>query len=264
MPILRSPSLQRHRQYTFVGSCGILVAVDKTDETAAVYTPKIKEMPATERPRERLRDYGAGALSTAELLAIILRTGTKGQNVLNLASLLLARFGGLSGLARANLIELQKAKGLGLAKACDLKAALELGRRILAEHPEDRPIVSSPQDVFNLLGAELSALEQEHLRVVLLDTRNRVLACPTVYSGNVNTSLVRVGEVFRDAIRYNAVALVVVHNHPSGEPTPSAEDTAITRAIVEAGKLLSIEVLDHIVIAGGRCVSMKERRLGFS
>jgi DNA repair protein RadC len=124
--------------------------------------------------------------------------------------------------------------------------------------------VSSPQDVLNLVGTEMSLLEQEQLRVVLLDTRNRVLAISTVYVGSANTSLLRVGELFRDAIRHNAVALVVVHNHPSGDPTPSAEDVSVTRMIVEAGKLLNVDVLDHVVIGGGRYVSLKERRLGMS
>lgn len=233
------------------------------DNDRVAYAPMIKDMPATERPRERLRDFGAGALSSAELLAIILRTGTKGQNVLSMATGLISSFGGLSGLAKANLPELQRAKGLGFAKACDLKATLELGRRMAAEHPANRDTVTSPQDVMNLLGPEMSLLDQEQLRVVLLDTRNRVLAMPIVYSGNVNTSVIRVGELFRDAIRYNAVAMAVVHNHPSGDPTPSSEDVAVTRLIVEAGKLLNVDVLDHIVIGGGRCVSLKERRLGF-
>jgi len=228
------------------------------------YSPSIKDMPATERPRERLRDYGPGALSTAELLAIILRTGVQGQNVLSMAAQLLARRGGLTGLARANLAELQAEKGLGFAKACDLKAALELGQRLAAERPQERPIVTSPQDVMNLLGSEMSLLEQEQLRVIQLDTRNRVTAISTVYTGNVNTSVIRIGEVFRDAVRNNAVAVVVVHNHPSGDPTPSAEDVAVTRLIVEAGKLLNIDLLDHIVIGGGRCVSLKERRLGMA
>ena len=228
------------------------------------YSPMIKDMPATERPRERLRDYGAGALSTAELLAIILRTGVQGQNVLSVAAQLLARYGGLTGLARANLAELQREKGLGLAKACDLKAALELGQRLAAERPEDRPVVTCPQDVMNLMGSEMSLLEQEQLRIILLDTRNRVTGVSRVYTGNVNSSVVRVGELFRDAVRSNAVAIVVVHNHPSGDPTPSAEDVAVTRLIVDAGRLLNIDVLDHIVIGGGRCVSLKERRLGMS
>lgn len=235
-----------------------------SDQGVAAYIPMIRDIPATERPRERLRDFGAGALSTAELLAIILRTGIKGENVLSVATRLLAQYGGLSGLARANLPELQEARGLGLAKACDLKAALELGRRLAAEHPDDRASVASPQDVLNLMGTEMSLLDQEHLRVILLDTRNRILSTSTVYAGNVNTSVIRVGEIFRDAIRHNAVALVVVHNHPSGDPTPSSEDVAVTRLIVDAGKLLNVDVLDHIVIGGGRCVSLKERRLGMS
>lgn len=228
------------------------------------YSPMIKDMPATERPRERLRDYGPGALSTAELLAIVLRTGIEGQSVVNMATALLSKVGGLSGLARASLVELQEQKGVGPAKASDLKAALELGRRLAAAQPEEKATVSSPQDVMNILGAEMSHLEQEQLRVVLLDTRNHVLAIRTVYSGNVNTSLIRVGEVFRDGVRQNAVAIVVVHNHPSGDPTPSSEDVSITRQLVEAGKLLNIDVLDHVIIGGGRCVSLKERRLGMS
>ena len=232
------------------------------EQDNAAYTPLIRDMPATERPRERLRDYGPAALSTSELLAIILKTGVRGESVLNLAAKLVTRYGGLSGLARASLSELQATKGMGLAKACDLKAALELGRRLAAEHPEDKATVLSPQDVMNLLGTQMSLLEQEQLRVVLLDTRNRVLGMPTVYAGNVNTSVVRVGELFREAIRNNAVAIVVVHNHPSGDPTPSSEDVAVTRLIADAGKLLNIDVLDHIVIAGGRCISLKERRLG--
>jgi DNA repair protein RadC len=235
-----------------------------SESETAVYHPMIKDMPATERPRERLRDYGPGALKTAELLAIILRTGTKGQNVLSLAESLVARYGGLSGLARANLTELQNEKGLGLAKACDLKAALEIGRRLAAERPDERPSVSSPQDVMNLVGAEMSLLDQEQLRVLVLDTRNRVLSAPTVYVGNVNSSGVRVGELFREAVRCNGVAVVIVHNHPSGDPAPSSEDVAVTRLIVDAGGLLNIDVLDHVVVGGGRCISLKERRLGFA
>lgn len=226
------------------------------------YHPRLKDLPATERPRERLRDYGPQALSNTELLAILLGTGTRDQRVLSLATRLLAARGGLSGLARASLAELQAEKGIGPAKACNLRAALELGRRLSIAQPDERPFVSSPQDVLNLLGAEMSLLEQEQIRVVLLDTRNRVIAVPTVYAGSVNTSLVRIGELFREGVRQNAVAVVVVHNHPSGDPTPSQEDVAVTRAIVAAGKLLNIDVLDHIVLGGGRCVSMKERRLG--
>jgi DNA repair protein RadC len=227
------------------------------------YSPTIREMPSSERPRERLLRYGAQALSTSELLAIILRTGTPNENVLRLSQRLLVRFGGLAGLARASATELIAEKALGPAKAAQLKASLELGRRLLVERPEERPQVRSPADAANLVMSEMSMLEQEHLVVLLLDTKNRVLTQSTVYKGSLNTSLIRVGELFREAIRANCASLIVIHNHPSGDPTPSPEDVAITRQIVQAGKLLDIEVLDHLIIGLQRFVSLKERGLGF-
>lgn len=227
------------------------------------YNPTIKELPSSERPRERLLHYGAGALSTAELLAIILRTGTRDENVVRMAQRLLAVFDNLAGLARANVAELTAEKGLGPAKATQLKAALELGRRLLVESPDERPQVRSPADAANLVMSEMSLLEQEHLRVMLLDTKNRILETPTVYIGSLNTSLIRVGELFREAIRASCASLIVLHNHPSGDPTPSPEDVAVTRQIVKAGKLLDVDVLDHLIIGRQRFVSLKERGLGF-
>jgi len=227
------------------------------------YHTLIRDLPATERPRERLRDYGPGALSTAELLAIVLRTGASRESVLALASRLLSRHGGLVGLARAGFGELCQERGLGEAKAAQLKAAFELGRRLASAQPEERASVRTPQDVANLLLPEMGLLDQEELRVVLLNTRNQVLGVHTVYRGSVNTSLVRVGELFREAVRQNCPALVVVHNHPSGDPTPSADDVAMTKQAVEAGRLLDIDVLDHLVIGQQRFVSLKERRQGF-
>lgn len=232
-------------------------------DAVAAYRPTIKELPAGERPRERLQHAGPGALSNAELLAIILRTGVGGQNVVALSSSLLARFHGLTGLARASFPELCKEKGLGFAKACQLKAALELGRRLLIESPEDRPQVRSPEDAANLILLEMAFLDQEHLRVILLDTKNYVQSIQTVYQGNVNTALVRVAEVFREAVRTNSPSLIVAHNHPSGDPTPSPEDVHVTEQIVSAGKLLDIDVLDHLIIGRQRYVSLKERGLGF-
>jgi len=223
----------------------------------------IRDLPQGERPRERLEHYGAQALSNAELLAIILRTGVQGESVLHLASRLLARYGGLLGLARANFSELCAERGLGPAKAAQLIAALELGRRLLIASPEERPVVRSPADAASLLMMEMSLLQQEHLRLLLLDTKNRVLGMPTVYIGSLNMSVLRVGEVFREAIRQNCAAVIVAHNHPSGDPTPSPEDVAVTERIVNAGKLLDVEVLDHLVIGQQRYVSMKERGLGF-
>ena len=231
--------------------------------TEATYNPTIKELPSSERPRERLLNYGVGALSNAELLAIVLRIGTKEENAVRMAQRLLATVGSLAGMVRINPSELAREKGVGPAKVAQIKAALELGRRMLIESPEERPQVRSPADAANLVMTEMSLLEQEHLRVMLLDTKNRVLETPTIYIGSLNTSLIRVGELFREAIRANCASLIVLHNHPSGDPTPSPEDVAVTRQIVEAGKFLDIDVLDHLIIGRQRFVSLKERGLGF-
>jgi DNA repair protein RadC len=225
----------------------------------------IRDLPAGERPRERLAHAGEGALSTTELLAIILRTGVGGESVLDMARRLLARYGGLPGLARASFAELRAEKGLGRAKTAQLKAALELGRRMLLASPaEDRFVVRSPADVAQLLMAEMAHLEQEHFRVLYLDTRNRLLDIETVYVGSLNASHIRVGEVFRDAVKRNCAAIIVAHNHPSGDPTPSPEDVEVTRQLVAAGNLLDIEVLDHLIIGQQRFVSLRERGLGFA
>ena len=223
----------------------------------------LRDMPQDDRPRERLMQVGATAVSSAKLLAIILRVGSRNESVVQLATRLLAHFGGLPGLARASLTELQEVKGIGPAKAIEIKAALELGRRLLAAAPEERAQITSPADAANLLMSEMMFLEQEHLRVILLDTRSRVLSSPTVYVGSLNTSVIRVGELFRAAIKANAAAIIVAHNHPSGDPSPSPEDVNVTRQIVQAGKLLDIQLLDHIVIGRQRFVSLKERGLGF-
>ena len=233
------------------------------DEAPPVYRPTIREMPAEERPRERLRDYGATALANGELLAILLRTGSAKENVLAQAGRLLTTWNGLAGLARVSFAELCAAHGMGEAKASQIKAALELGRRLAAALPEDRPAITRPDDVAGLLMTELSLLAQESLRVVLLNTKNRVVGIREVYRGSVNSARVRPAEVFRDAVRETCPALIVAHNHPSGDPTPSRDDVAVTRDLVAAGALLEIDVLDHIVIAGGRFVSMKAHKLGF-
>ncbi len=224
----------------------------------------IRELPASERPRERLQHHGAHALSNSELLAIILRTGVGGESVLDMAKRLLVAYEGLGGLARASFGQLTQEHGLGVAKTAQLQAAFELGRRLLVVSPDERPQITSPADAANLLMPEMGLLEQEELRTVLLDTKHHVLDSPTVYKGNVNTSVIRVGELFREAVRVNCVALIVVHNHPSGDPTPSPDDVRVTEQIVQAGKLLDIEVLDHLIIGRQRYVSLKERGLGFS
>ncbi|WP_129631874.1 RadC family protein [Candidatus Oscillochloris fontis] len=228
------------------------------------YHLRIKEFPPDSQPRERLRDAGPAALSDAELLAILLRVGVAGTNVLQLAQQILAEHGGWVGLQRADYSELCRRHGVGEAKAATLKAALEIGRRILITGTDARPQIRSPTDVANLLMVEMGHLDQEHLRTVLLDTKNRVQQISTIYVGSVNTAVIRVGEVFRDAVRKNSTAIIMVHNHPSGDPTPSTEDILVTRQIVEAGKLLDVEVLDHLIIGRGRYVSMRERGQGFS
>ena len=226
------------------------------------YHLRINELPASERPRERLKESGPASLSNSELLAIILRTGTAAENVLGLASSVLTRFGGLTGLARASFGELCAEKGVGQAKAAQLKAALELGQRLSSTQPEERAVVRTPQDVANLLMAEMGFLDQEQLRVVLLTSKNQVISISEVYKGNVNTSLIRPSELFREAVRENCPAIIVVHNHPSGDPDPSPEDIAVTKQIVAAGRVLDIEVLDHMIIGGKRYVSLKERGVG--
>ncbi len=230
------------------------------------YRLSVKEWPESERPREKLERHGAHALSNAELLAIILRTGTAREDVVALSQRLLTQKGGLVGLSNVSMTELAGEHGLGLAKSAQLKAALELGRRLLvlmANPAAARIQVRSPGDVANLLMLEMGLLEQEVMRTVLLNTKNYVIGSPVIYQGSANTAVIRVGELFREAVKHNAVSLIVVHNHPSGDPTPSPEDVAVTREIVQAGKLLDIEVLDHLVIGHQRFVSLKERGLGF-
>ena len=225
---------------------------------------RIMDLHEADRPRERLASLGPQALSNAELIAILLRVGVRGESAVAVGQRLLNKFGGLNGLHRAPFRELMDQHGLGEAKASQIKAAIELGRRLTLESPEERPAINSPADAAALVQYEMSALEQEHLRVILLDRRNRVMETAEVYKGSVNSSQIRIGEVFKEAIRKNASAVVVIHNHPSGDPTPSPDDVAVTRAIVQAGKLLDVEVLDHLVIGQGKWVSLKERGLGFA
>jgi len=227
-------------------------------------SPTIKDLPTRERPRERLARCGETALSTTELLAIILRTGVGGESALGVAGRLLSNYDGLAGLARASFAELRAERGLGDAKTAQLKAALELGRRMLLVTPEERLTVHSPSDVAQLLMAEMAHLEQENFRVLYLDTRNRLLGAETAYVGTLNASHIRVGEVFRDAIKRNCAAIIVAHNHPSGDPSPSPEDVEVTRQLAAAGELLGIELLDHLVIGQACFVSLRERGLGFS
>ena len=222
------------------------------------------ELPADERPRERLLRLGPQALTTAELLAILLRTGTQREGVMQIAGRLLAEHQGLRGLAAADLATLAATHGIGAAKATTVAAAFELGRRLAVEGDVLRPTVKSPADIAHLLQPELELLQQEELRLLCLDTRHQVLASITLDRGSVNAAPGRVAEVFREAVRRNATKVALAHNHPSGDPAPSHEDVRFTAAIVRAGELMEVEVLDHVVFGHGRYVSMRERRLGFS
>lgn len=221
--------------------------------------PKLKTMPLREQPAYRVAQ-NATACNLTELMAAVIG----GQRQIEIAQALLARFeGDIRRLYQAHPMELAKVKGISQATAVRIKAALNLGLRLNLPN-EERPTINSPADAAALVQHDMSLLEKEHLRTLLLDRRNRVLEIVEVYQGSVNSSQVRVGEIFQAAVGRMASALVVVHNHPSGDPTPSPDDVAVTRAIVQAGKLLDIEVLDHLVIGQGRWVSLKERGMGFT
>lgn len=226
---------------------------------------RIGEMPEAERPRERLQRLGPGALKADELLAILLRTGSAREDVLAVAQRLLAERGGLRGLASSDLATLAQMHGLGPAKATTIAAAFELGRRAALEVGGVQVAVTSPAEIARLLQPEMELLQQEELRLLILDTKHHVVASPMLYRGTVSAAPGRVAEVFREAVRRGAAKVAVAHNHPSGDPTPSRDDIAFTRELVRAGRLMDIEVLDHVVIGQGpgRWVSLRERRLGF-
>jgi DNA repair protein RadC len=234
-----------------------------SSDGAVEYRTRIMDMPATSRPRERLLEVGADKLSNEQLLAILLRTGSDKESALELATSLIAKFGGLAGLATATIPQLREVRGLGVAKAAEIHAALRLGIRAAAAQPNERQVVKRPEDIV-ALSTDMSLLGQEQLRVYRLNTRNHIIGQKDVYNGSVNSAQVRVGELFREAIHENASGIVLVHNHPSGDPTPSPDDIRMTEQAIRAGENLEIEVLDHIVVAQGQHVSMKERRLAFA
>lgn len=232
-------------------------------ETEVAYHTTVREMPTDERPRERLERYGASTLQTAELLAIILRVGTAKENVIELSSRLLRQHNGLGGLLTVDFAELCAVHGVGQAKASQLKAALELGRRLSVLAPRERPQITRPNDAADLVMLEMGYLTQEQLRVLCLDTKNYVVHQQVVYQGTVNSSVVRAAEVYRPAVSRTCPAIVVIHNHPSGDPTPSPEDIRTTEQLRKAGEVLDIELLDHIIVGQHRFISLKERGLGF-
>jgi DNA repair protein RadC len=227
---------------------------------------RITDLPLSERPREKLHALGAERLDTAELIAILLRTGTGGRSAIEIGRDLLARFQTIEQLAAASVEELSAVQGVGLAKAVQLKAAFELAAR-LPKSRAARPLLRTPRDVADRLREEMQHFEVEEFHVLLLDTKNRLVRDMKVSKGTLNASLVHPREVFREAVRAGAASVILVHNHPSGDPTPSSDDIKITRELVEAGRLLKIEVLDHIIVGkrdSGRTedfVSLKEMGL---
>jgi len=218
---------------------------------------RIKDLQESQRPRERLAKQGAEVLNDAELIAILLRVGMKGASAVQIGQRLLFDFGGLDGLHRASFPELCKVEGIGPAKAAQLKAAIEVGRRIATIKPQERRLISSPQDVADQVQYKMAVLEQEELWVLLLDTRNHHIRTVQLYRGSLNASTVRPAEIFKHGIRNNAASLIIVHNHPSGDPSPSPEDVNLTRMLIEAGKMLELPVLDHVVVGSRGTASIK-------
>ncbi|OQY26445.1 MAG: hypothetical protein B6244_13520 [Candidatus Cloacimonetes bacterium 4572_55] len=222
------------------------------------YKVRIKDLPTHDRPRERLVEHGAAYLSTGELLAIILRTGSAKKSSVDLGKELLTHFGTLRGLGKASIDELCELKGIGVAKAVQIRAAFELSCRLSAYTEFDRPKVSCPADVYNFLKDDMTLLGHEELRVVILDTKNHILGIPIITVGILNSNLSHPRKTFRQAIQKNAAAIILVHNHPSGDPTPSQEDIALTKRYASAGEIIGIQVLDHVVIGAGRFISLRE------
>jgi DNA repair protein RadC len=233
-------------------------------EAKAEFRYLIRDMPADERPRERLARLGAEALGDAELIAILLRTGTKGMSAVQVAQELVKKFRTLDALARAPLGDVAKVKGVGQTKAIQVKAAFTLARHLRERAHERRPTITTPGDAAELVREEMRLLDRESFRVILLNTKNAFIKTCAVSLGSLNASIVEPREVFKEAISASAAGVILAHNHPSGDPTPSSEDIAITKRLLKAGELLGIAVHDHIILGqrtAGRAtdfVSLKE------
>lgn len=222
-------------------------------------TVRIHDLPENERPRERLLRYGAETLTNSELIAIILRTGAVSENILYLSSRLIKECGGLNGLSNYSFEEFRKIKGIGTAKASQLVALLEICKRLKSYRSGDEYRISQPEEAAKLIMEEMRYLKQEHLKVIMLNTKNAVLFIKDVSIGSLNSSIVHPREVFCDALKKSSASIIVCHNHPSGDPTPSSEDLNITKRLKECGKILGIELLDHIIIGNGSYISLKEK-----
>lgn len=219
----------------------------------------IRDVPTCERPRERLLKEGAQVLSNQELIAVILGTGTKQESVLQLSTRILHYFQGLRLLKDSTVTELKKIKGIGDTKAVQLLAALELGSRVHKLQIEDRIVIRSPEDVSRFMMEEMRFLTQEHFVALYLNTKNHVIHKKTIFIGSLNASIVHPREIYKEAFRHSAASIICLHNHPSGDPAPSREDIEVTKRLVESGKVIGIELLDHIIIGDQKFTSLKEK-----
>ncbi|MEJ6950450.1 RadC family protein [Natronospora cellulosivora (SeqCode)] len=226
---------------------------------AVEYRFTIKEMPENERPREKLVQYGAENLSDAELLALIIRVGNKKRTAVELSQDILNKFGGLKALNYLSFKDFMTVNGMGIAKAVQLKAVAELSKRLATLNREEKEVIKSPRDAAHLLMPELRYLTQEVFKIVLLDIKNQVIAIPMISKGGLTSSIVHPREVFKEAIKHSSAAMILVHNHPSGVPEPSRDDINITKKLIDAGNIMGIDVLDHIIIGDGVFISMKEK-----
>jgi len=224
----------------------------------------LRDLPMGERPRERLHKYGAESLSLQELLSLIFGRGNKGESVVTISQKIISIFGSLSNLSEVSVEELKKINGVGLAKACQLKACFEISRRLSREEDSDKNecvIIQSPENIFPLLREKIINFNKEHFLVVSLDSRNRVIDINTISIGTLNSSLIHPRETFEVAIKNHSAKIIICHNHPSGELKPSEEDLIVTQNLVKAGKLLRIEILDHIIISKEKWFSMKKNKI---
>lgn len=221
----------------------------------------IKDLPENERPRERLAKYGAELLSNAELLAIILRSGTRYDSAINIANKLLKNESGIKHLYELSFEELKSIKGIGIAKASQIKAALELGRRLRSFKDSNAIYIKSPGDAAELVMEEMRHLKKECLKIILLNIKNMVVSVKDISIGSLNSSIVHPREIFVEAIKMSCASIILCHNHPSGDPSPSQEDLSVTRRIHEAGKIIGIDLIDHIIVGDGRYISLKEKNI---
>ena len=223
---------------------------------------RIRELPNNERPREKLAKCGVKNLSNSELLAIILRTGSKEENILELSNKIFGKYN-LRQLSKLSLNQIQKEKGIGFAKACQILACFEFGKRLNSFNEEEKPIIKRAKDVAKLFLSEMGNLDKENFKGVFLDTRNKILRHETIFIGTLNESIIHPRDIFKIALEENAASVIFLHNHPSGNLEPSEEDIKTTKELIEAGNLLGINVLDHLIIGKNKYLSMQEEKLAF-